>query len=289
MPFGCNKNVKVVFHINKFHTNFIWNFKITLNKLVFSLTLSISLVSSLSCSLHLRPRLSPAHSPSQTASLSRWLSISGRSIVTVTGEFQNPNPIIAGTDLVFIIFILGLFNWTCLLDRRINCLGRRWPRGCRKAGSIPNPQWSHRIIYVGPCVTGRTFGVPQMALRRSRGRGWIELANRGSVESVARPNHHCLLHRHHRHSRLRSPQVQSWFRFFFFYYYFFHYKFERYASNMIWIFGCVTAVFFFFFFWSWICVVGFGLTWMILFLAREKKKKSISMFIRKSISLLFFF
>uniref|UniRef100_A0A2N9FET4 Uncharacterized protein n=1 Tax=Fagus sylvatica TaxID=28930 RepID=A0A2N9FET4_FAGSY len=48
-----------------------------------------------------------------------------------------------------------------------------------------------------------------MALRRSRGRGWIELANRGSVESVARPNHHCLLHRHPRHSRLRSPQIMK--------------------------------------------------------------------------------
>ena len=28
---------------------------------------------------------------------------------------------------------------------RINCLGRQWPRGCWKAGSIPNPRWSHRI------------------------------------------------------------------------------------------------------------------------------------------------
>ena len=26
-----------------------------------------------------------------------------------------------------------------LLGKRINCLGRRWPKGCRKAGSIPNP------------------------------------------------------------------------------------------------------------------------------------------------------
>ena len=125
-----------------------------MNKLVFSLSLTLYLLSlsSLSCSLHLRPRLSPAHSPSQTASLSRSLSILGRSIsglsiapsqtapqtsrystttvrcalsrtfpspelsnrrsllITVTGKFQNPNPIIAGTDLGFIIFILGLFN-----------------------------------------------------------------------------------------------------------------------------------------------------------------------------------
>ncbi|GMY29617.1 hypothetical protein FCV25MIE_24859 [Fagus crenata] len=48
-----------------------------------------------------------------------------------------------------------------------------------------------------------------MALRRSRGRGWIKLADRGSVESVARPHHHRLLRRHPRHSRLRSPQVQQ--------------------------------------------------------------------------------
>ncbi|GMY31589.1 hypothetical protein FCV25MIE_26831 [Fagus crenata] len=45
-----------------------------------------------------------------------------------------------------------------------------------------------------------------MALRRSRGRGWIEFADRGSVESVARPHHHRHLRRHPRHSRLRSPQ-----------------------------------------------------------------------------------
>jgi hypothetical protein len=32
----------------------------------------------------------------------------------------------------------------------------------------------------------KNLRVPQMALRRSRGRGWIELADRGSVESVAR-------------------------------------------------------------------------------------------------------
>ena len=86
-----------------------------------SLSLSIFLVSSLSCSLHLIPCLCLAHSLSQTASLSRLLSISGRSIITVTGKFQNPNLIIAGTDLGFIIFILGLFNRTCLLGRRINC------------------------------------------------------------------------------------------------------------------------------------------------------------------------
>ena len=124
-----------------------------------------------------------------------------------------------------------------------------------------------------------------MALRRSRGRGWIELANRGSVESVARPNHHCLLHRHHRHSRLRSPQVQSWFRFFFFYYYFFHYKFERYASNMIWIFGCVTAVFFFFFFleldlcsWFWVNLDDFVF-------GKGKKKKKINFYVHSQINL----
>ena len=31
-------------------------------------------------------------------------------LITVTSKFQNPNPIIAGINLGFIIFILGLFN-----------------------------------------------------------------------------------------------------------------------------------------------------------------------------------
>ena len=134
----------------------------------------------------------------------------------------------------------------------------------------------------------KNLRLPQMALHRSRGRGWIELADRGLVESVARPHHHRLLRRHPRHSRLRSPQVESWFRvFFFFITIFFHYKFERYASNMIGIFYCATAGFFFFFFLSWICVVGFGLTWMILFLARKKKK--INFYVHSRIQYVFLF
>ncbi len=36
--------------------------------------------------------------------------------------------------------------------------------------------------------------------------------------------------------------------------------------------------YFLFFFWSLICVVGFGLTWMILFLAKEKKNQFLCSF-----------
>ena len=122
-----------------------------MNKLVFSLSLTLYLLSLVSLLLTLSQTASLSGSPSfshslsQTASLSRSLSISGRSIVIVTSKFQNPNPIIAGTDLGFRIFILGLFNWTCLLGRRTNCLGRQWPRGCRKVGSIPNPDEAIRL------------------------------------------------------------------------------------------------------------------------------------------------
>ena len=113
-----------------------------MNKLVFRI-----LVFSLSLTLYLLSLVFLSLTPSQTASLSHSLSISGRSIassqiapqtscystttvrralsrtfpspeldnqrpllVTVIGKFQNPNPIIASTDLGFIIFILGRFN-----------------------------------------------------------------------------------------------------------------------------------------------------------------------------------
>jgi hypothetical protein len=100
-----------------------------------SIAHSPSQTASLSLTLHLRPRLSHSlsisgHSiaPSQTApQTSRYSTTTSRRtlsctfpspelgnrrllLVTVTGKFQNPNPIIAGTDLGFIIFILGLFN-----------------------------------------------------------------------------------------------------------------------------------------------------------------------------------
>ena len=262
LPPGSNKNVKIFFHKDNFHKKIIWNFKITREYSRLSLTLSISLVfhksslvsptlfisliSSLSCSLHLRPHLSPTHSPSQTTSLSRSLSISGRSIVTITDKFQNLNPIIAGTNLGFIIFILSLFNWTCLLGRRINCLGRRWPRGCRKAGSIPNPRWSYRIIYAGPCVTGSTFGFHKwhcIGVEGEVGLSW-PIVDRLSqwlvlttiVSSVAILNTPI-------YDLLKSnPGLGVFFLLLFF----FHYKFERYASNMIGIFDCATAGFFFF-------------------------------------------